>query len=158
MSNTVNEGGRRVDALLGQYASDHQNPTNQQIHAICVPVILWTTLALLWALPSPFPGMWAGLAMAAALIYYQRLSPVLGLAMLGVFLVLSAFTLGLDRTLGPVGLAGVAVVAFVAAWIAQFVGHGIEGKRPSFFTDLTYLLVGPLWVVAKGLRKFDISY
>jgi uncharacterized membrane protein YGL010W len=96
--------------------------------------------------------------MAAALLYYRRLSPVLAGAMLGVLLAMAVFTAALYRILGPAGLAGLAGGVFVLAWIAQFVGHGIEGKRPSFFTDLTYLLVGPLWVAAKVLRRFDLAY
>ena len=42
------------------------------------------------------------------------------------------------------------VGVFVVAWIGQFIGHKIEGKRPSFLTDLVYLLIGPIWT----LRKF----
>ena len=48
---------------------------------------------------------------------------------------------------------GSAIGVFVVAWIAQFVGHKIEGRKPSFLTDLTYLLIGPAWVLAKLYRK-----
>ena len=51
-----------------------------------------------------------------------------------------------------------AIGVFVAAWIAQFVGHKIEGKKPSFFTDLVYLLIGPIWVLAKFSRKMGWKY
>ncbi|PZQ26355.1 MAG: DUF962 domain-containing protein, partial [Stenotrophomonas acidaminiphila] len=47
---------------------------------------------------------------------------------------------------------------FVLAWIAQFIGHKIEGKKPSFLTDLTYLLIGPVWVLSKFYRKMGWRY
>ena len=59
---------------------------------------------------------------------------------------------------GPRGLLSLAIGVFVVAWIAQFIGHQIEGRRPSFLTDLTYLLIGPAWVVAKGLRKLGVAW
>jgi uncharacterized membrane protein YGL010W len=51
-----------------------------------------------------------------------------------------------------------AIVVFVGAWIGQFVGHRIEGRRPSFFTDLFYLLVGPAWLMGKAMRRLRVPY
>lgn len=153
---------RDVDRLLGNYSEDHRNPTNQLIHWICVPLIVWTVVALLWVVPVPpaigRPGLWAALAMVAALGYYMRLSRPLAAAMLVVFVLLLLITEGLFRVLGATGLLWTAVGVFVAAWIAQFVGHEIEGKRPSFLTDLQYLLIGPLWLTSKLMRKLGIAY
>ena len=47
---------------------------------------------------------------------------------------------------------------FVVGWIFQFVGHKIEGKKPSFFEDIQYLWVGPLFVVAWLLRRLGIRW
>jgi uncharacterized membrane protein YGL010W len=47
---------------------------------------------------------------------------------------------------------------FVLAWIGQFIGHKIEGKKPSFFDDLRYLLIGPLFVLAVLYRRLRIAY
>jgi uncharacterized membrane protein YGL010W len=47
---------------------------------------------------------------------------------------------------------------FVLAWIGQFIGHKIEGARPSFFTDLAYLLIGPAWLVGKLMRRAGVAY
>jgi len=153
---------REVDRWLGNYADDHRNPTNVLIHWICVPLILWTAVALLWVLPVPVligrQGLWAGAAMFFALSFYLRLSRTLGFAMLAVFVVLGLITEGLFRVLGGWALLWLAVAVFVLAWIAQFVGHKIEGKRPSFLTDLAYLLIGPVWIVAKILRRLGVKY
>ena len=154
------DGRREVDRWLGNYAEDHRNATNVLIHWICVPLILWTGVALLWVVPVPAwlgrAGFWAGVAMFAALSFYLRLSRALGLAMFVAFVVLGVVTEALYRWLGPSPLMWLAIAVFVVAWIAQFVGHKIEGKRPSFLTDLAYLLIGPAWIVAKIMRRVGI--
>jgi uncharacterized membrane protein YGL010W len=62
--------------------------------------------------------------------------------------------------LGSRQLLYLAIGVFVVAWIAQFVGHSklFEGKRPSFFTDLRYLLIGPAWILAKAYRRLGLSW
>jgi uncharacterized membrane protein YGL010W len=49
-------------------------------------------------------------------------------------------------------------VLFVLAWIGQFVGHAIEGKRPSFIKDLQFLLIGPMWLLADVYRRLGVRY
>ena len=153
---------REVDRWLGNYSEDHRNPTNVLIHWICVPLILWSVIALLWVVPVPAllgrAGLWAGVAMFAALSFYLRLSRTLGLAMFVAFVVLGLITEALYRSRGPAALMWLAIGVFVVAWIAQFIGHKLEGKRPSFLTDLAYLLIGPAWIVAKIMRRVHIAY
>ncbi len=103
-------------------------------------------------------GLWAGVAMFAALVFYLRLSRPLMFAMFVVFVVFGAVTEALYRTLGPSALMWTAIVVFVAAWIGQFIGHKIEGRKPSFLTDLAYLLIGPAWLAAKLMRRMGIPY
>jgi uncharacterized membrane protein YGL010W len=95
--------------------------------------------------------------MFAALSFYLRLSRPLGLAMFVAFVVLGLITEALYRSLGPSPLMWLAIVVFVVAWIAQFIGHRVEGKRPSFLTDLAYLLIGPAWIVAKIMRRVGLA-
>jgi len=153
---------RDVDRWLGNYSEDHRNPTNVLIHWICVPLIVWTGIALLWVIPVPAilgrAGFWAGMGMFAALVFFLRLSRPLCFGMLALFVILGLITEGLYRTLGPSNLMWLAIAVFVFAWIAQFVGHHIEGRRPAFFTDLAYLLIGPAWIVAKVMRRLDVAY
>lgn len=149
--------GRPIDHWFASYSGDHRNATNQAIHVVAVPAILWSVIALLWCIPVPGtllqPGAWAALAMFAAWLFYQRSSRSLGLGMLLVFAALAALTWWLHAALGRGGLLRLAVAVFVVAWIAQFVGHRIEGRKPSFFTDLVYLLIGPAWVLSKLYRR-----
>ncbi|HEY2347260.1 MAG TPA: Mpo1-like protein [Xanthomonadaceae bacterium] len=151
-----------ITTWFDHYSGDHQNATNQQIHVVCVPAILWSVIALLWTIPVPEafarPGAWAGLAMAATLIFYWQLSRKLALGMLLVFAIFGGISELIRMDFGMNALLWTAVAVFVVAWIGQFVGHKIEGKRPSFLTDLVYLLIGPLWVLAKGFRKLGMAY
>jgi len=153
---------REVDRWLGNYSEDHRNPTNVTIHWICVPLILWTAIALLWVVPVPATlgraGLWAGVAMFAALVFYLRLSRALMFGMFVAFVLLGFVTEGLYRTLGPSTLMWTAIAVFVGAWIGQFIGHKIEGRKPSFLTDLAYLLIGPAWLVAKIMRRLGLAY
>ena len=78
--------------------------------------------------------------------------------MLVVFVLMAWLTRWLHERLGTTQLLYLAAGVFVVAWIAQFVGHRLEGRKPSFLTDLTYLLIGPAWVLAKLYRKLGWRY
>lgn len=153
---------RDIDRYFAHYGADHQHPTNVVIHWICVPLIVWSVIAALWTIPVPpaigRPGLWAGVAMLAAVLWYYRHSRVLGLAMALAMIALGIATELLFRQLGGRGLLYLAIAVFVVAWIGQFVGHILEGKRPSFFTDIFYLLVGPAWLMGKTLRRLRLRY
>ncbi|HBQ16650.1 MAG TPA: hypothetical protein DEF51_37785 [Myxococcales bacterium] len=157
---------RPVDHLLARYGESHQNDTNERIHWICVPVIVWTVIALLWSIPTPdaFSALpllnWATLTLAGALAYYVYLSPPLA-AGLAVFSATSvALIVGYESTAlaSTLPLWGLALSLFVLAWIGQFVGHQIEGKKPSFLDDLTFLLIGPAWLLHFVYRKLGVAY
>ena len=153
---------RPIDQWFAHYSGDHQNATNQRIHVVAVPLILWSVIGLLWCIPvigDYFrPGLWAALAMFAAWMYYYKLSRPLGFGMLAIFIAMAWLTRWLEALLGLQNLLYLAIAVFVLAWIAQFIGHKIEGKKPSFLTDLTYLLIGPVWVLSKFYRKMGWKY
>ena len=153
---------REVERWLGNYSEDHRNPLNVTIHWICVPLILWAVIALLWVVPVPpmlgRAGFWAGVAMFAALVFYLRLSRALMFGMLIAFVLLGLVCEGLYRAFGPGALMWIAIAVFVGAWIGQFIGHKAEGRKPSFLTDLAYLLIGPAWLVAKVMRRIGVAY
>jgi uncharacterized membrane protein YGL010W len=146
-----------IDRWFARYSDDHQDPVNQAIHVVAVPAILWSVVALLWCVPPPGtlfrPGIWAAMAMFAAWLFYLRASRPIATGMLAVFALCAASCWLLAGAFGLRALGWLAAVVFVVAWIAQFLGHRVEGRRPSFLTDLTYLLVGPAWVLAKLYRR-----
>ena len=154
---------RTVTNWLGEYGASHQNPTNKLLHWLCVPPIVLSVIGLLWSLPVPavLAGVspwanWASLAAAATVLYYFALSPALAAGALLAFLALLAVTQALSQLPWPLWVTS--LVIFVAAWIGQFIGHAIEGKRPSFFKDLQFLLIGPLWLLAAAYRRLGLRY
>ncbi len=140
---------RRVDRLFDRYGESHRNPANKAIHWVCVPLITWSVLAALWA----WSAVAAYVGIAFALAFYAWLSPSLAFGMLAVLAVM-VYPLTL---LGTHALA-VAGVVFVLAWIGQFIGHMIEGRKPSFFEDVKFLLVGPAWLLGFIYRRAGIRY
>jgi uncharacterized membrane protein YGL010W len=154
---------RSVNYWLGEYGVSHQNPVNKFLHWICVPPIVLAVMGFLWSAPVPSvfaqvsPWLnWATLAAAAALMYYLLLSPSLAVGVLIAFVVLLLITQRLAHLPWPLWVTS--LVIFVIAWIGQFVGHAVEGKRPSFFKDLQFLLIGPLWLLAAAYRRFSVPY
>ncbi len=153
---------RTMQNWLDSYSSDHQNPTNKRLHWICVPPIVWSVVALLWIIPVPTsflrPGSWAVLALVAAFYWYWKRSHRLAAALLLAFVVLALITHALFVQLGAATLRLLAVAVFVLAWIGQFIGHKFEGRKPSFLTDLAYLLIGPAWLMSKLLRRLGFKH
>jgi uncharacterized membrane protein YGL010W len=147
---TAEAPARRLDQLLANYGESHQNPTNGAIHCVAIPLIMVSLVGLLYAL---HPWVAYGF-LALSMVYYVRLG---SWAFLAAMVVTAVLMLAIVQSLGSLVLP-VSVAVFVVAWIAQFVGHKIEGKKPSFFEDLQYLLVGPLFVAAKLFRKLGLKY
>lgn len=151
---------KTISYWMDTYAESHQNPTNKKIHYICVPLIMLTLLGLLWETTKPalFDGSvwfnWAMLLTAIAFIFYLYLSLRLFVAMIIVYapFVTVNYWLHIQQ---PFNLYLFYGLIFVLAWIGQFIGHKIEGKKPSFLTDLLFLFIGPIWVFIriKGIQK-----
>lgn len=141
---------RTIDTLLAKYSESHLNPTNEVIHFICVPVIVFTLLGLLWSMH----WIVAVAVTLASLAYYVKLSKpfAVGMALMSglMLLILAALP---DQAILPLSIA-----IFVLAWVGQFIGHQIEGKKPSFLEDLRFLLIGPLFVLSFLYRRLNLSY
>lgn len=152
---------KTIQQWFDEYAESHQNPGNKLIHWICVPVIVFSIIGILLALPFPFAersffANWAFVVYVAAMLFYWRLSQNIfrGLAIiLAVFLWLNhvLFQSGAD-------VFTISLILFVLAWAGQFYGHKLEGKKPSFLKDLQFLLIGPAWLLHFIYRKAGISY
>jgi uncharacterized membrane protein YGL010W len=141
---------RTIDTLLAQYSESHLNPTNELIHFVCVPIIVFTLLGLLWAI---HPAVAVAVTLAS-LAYYFKLSKPFAVGML----LMSALFLALLAALPDRAVLPLSVAIFVLAWIGQFIGHKIEGKKPSFFDDLRFLLIGPLFVLGFLYRRLKLAY
>ena len=100
---------------------------------------------------------WATIALLLVLYYYITLSVPLAL---GMFL-FSAVCLAAANLLSlflPIPLWLFSIILFIVAWILQFYGHKIEGKKPSFFKDVQFLLIGPAWLMHFIYKRLGIGY
>ena len=147
--NVMGSRTRNVDRMLDRYGEFHRNPANKAIHWVCVPLIVWSVLGMLWG-ASPAA---AYIAIGATMVFYVWLSLPLALGMLGV-IALMVWPLTL---LGSRALI-VSIAVFVAAWIGQFIGHIVEGRKPAFLEDVRSLLIGPAWLLADLYRRLGIAY
>ncbi|GGI24238.1 Mpo1 family 2-hydroxy fatty acid dioxygenase [Pedobacter mendelii] len=163
------ETKRPVDLYFDKYQESHNNETNEILHWICVPLIIFSLLGLVWSIPFPYIGFlgkyngfvnWASFLIAFSVYYYYRLSPVLSYMMLLLIIVMSWGIVSLEqleKSGGP-ALWLICVIIFVASWIGQFIGHKIEGKKPSFLDDVKFLLIGPIWLLHFICNKVGIKY
>ena len=141
---------KSIDQWFAEYGESHRNATNKAIHWICVPLITYTLLGLLWAL-SPYALL---VFSTVALVFYLTLSMTMSLViLLAVILMAWSFTL-----FSREALVISCIVIFVLAWIGQFIGHKIEGKKPSFFKDIQFLLVGPIWLLGFLFKRYGWTY
>lgn len=156
----------QLDTLLAKYGESHQNSRNKLIHWIAVPSIVFSLLGMVWAIPMPefmkeYPYFnWASLVIAFSLYYYYRLSPILAFAMIIVTGIFSFIIVQIEyaEQAGGMALWQVCAIIFVVAWIFQFIGHKIEGKKPSFLEDVQYLLIGPIWLLHFVFKKLGLPY
>ena len=154
---------RTVEQWFGEYGESHSNPGNELLHIICVPPIVLSVIGFIWSIPIPAafaqvsPWLnWATVSMALAIVYYFCLSVSLGIGAAIGLSVMAWVVSWLATFAWPLWLTS--LVIFAAGWIGQFIGHAIEGKRPSFFKDVQFLLIGPLWLLGHLYRRLGISY
>lgn len=128
---------KSIGEWFDEYSESHQNPINKKIHWVCVPAILFSIIGII----AHFSALLTALLVVLTLIFYAQLDLVLAVAMAALLVVMAWLIYVL-----PVGV-GFYIALFVFAWIGQFYGHKVEGKKPSFFKDLQFLLIGPVWCI-----------
>ncbi|MDG1331186.1 MAG: DUF962 domain-containing protein [Crocinitomicaceae bacterium] len=152
---------KTVQQWYSEYAESHQNKLNQSIHYICVPLIFFSIIGLFMSIPNTFLAElsgfdsllfvnWAIIGLIVPMIFYTSLSFRVFLRMV----IFSAICIAGNYFMSfVVDLLIASIAIFVLAWIGQFYGHHVEGKKPSFLKDLQFLLIGPAWVFEKMVKK-----
>lgn len=157
---------RKIDQLLNEYGESHRNETNKAIHWVCVPLIFLSIVGLIASIPagllqhlagSTIFATWATVALLLTTLYYSSLSLSLTIGMV-LFALLCLLIINFLGKLAFAPLWSICIVIFVVAWIGQFYGHKVEGKKPSFFKDLQFLLIGPAWLMHFIYKKIGIRY
>lgn len=159
---------KTTEQWLAEYGESHQNGFNKMMHWVCVPAIMFSIVGLLWSIPSgilqtlapvgfePFFN-WATLALVLALFFYVRLSLMMALGMFAIaFLMLLGNYYLSQLNIAPLWV--LSLLIFAIAWVGQFYGHSVEGKKPSFLKDVQFLLIGPAWLLSFVYQKMGIRY
>ncbi len=147
---------KSIQQWLDEYAVSHQNATNKLIHWICVPSIFFSIVCLLNEI-SIFEGLsLAHIVLIAAMIFYIRISWKIAIGLFLFYLACLGGAIQLQNL--ETSLWKIALGIFITAWIGQFIGHKIEGKKPSFFDDVQFLLIGPAWLLSFTYKKLGINY
>jgi len=141
---------RTIDALLAEYRLRHRNRTNEIIHCVCVPGIVFAGLGLAWAM-HPLAAIALSLA---ALRYYFPLSKTLAIGMLTMLVAMLIVLL----VLPPAIILPLSLAILVLAWSGQFIGHMIEGGPPSVFGHPRLFLIGPLFMLGFLYRRWALDF
>jgi uncharacterized membrane protein YGL010W len=156
---------RKVDLLFAEYSKSHRNATNKFIHWICVPLIFWTILGFTSLIPSPhFCASYFGCTSIISIVviilitlFYIRLSFLIAIMMIVIMLMMEHFIYLTNISMGRQSWM-IYLSVFIITWIFQFIGHKIEGKKPTFLKDLQFLLIGPIWLLGFILKKAGVKY
>ena len=173
-----------IDDWFDAYSVSHQNKINKIIHWICIPLIFWSIIALFSLIPHGYLDIfnhpllnslthWGTILILLGLIFYIRLSfnIFIGMMLLSACVLIdihyTVYLFDLNRYCGLFANSSIdgrifllysSIIVFIFAWILQFIGHKIEGKKPSFFQDIQFLLIGPAWLLGFIYRKLKINY
>lgn len=155
---------KSADQWFAEYGESHQDHANEIIHWICVPTIFFSVLGLLWSIPVPaglaavLPWFkWLHPLLLAVMAFYFRLSVSLAFGLLG-FVSICYVLIEYQTILCPFPVWKSSLILFVLAWIGQFIGHKVEGQKPSFFKDVVFLLIGPAWLMHFIYKRLEIVY
>ena len=155
-----------IQQWLDAYGVSHQNKTNKMIHWICVPLIMFSLLGILSLVKFTIPFFSsyyciniAHILILFSIIFYFRLSIPITIGMI-IYSILNLYIINQFELLytSKSTLLIIYISIFVGAWIGQFIGHKIEGQKPSFFEDLQFLLIGPAWLLSFIYNKVGIKY
>lgn len=135
---------------MSEYSATHRHPTNILLHNICVPLIFFSVMGMIHCLSRYFfqSDALGIFVFGGVLLFYFRLGIKPFFFMTCTVLISWALVFLADR-LPLVWPSQGYLFLFVLAWIGQFIGHYLEGKKPSFIDDLRFLLIGPLWLFYK---------
>ena len=148
---------KTLDEQMAIYAAYHRNPWNRLTHFIGVPAIIFAILIPMAWVDFGTGVNLARLFVAAVLIYYFVLDPILALAMT---VVVAALLYAAEQVAGTGTWAGWVWFGafFLGGWIFQLIGHVFEGRKPALLDNLFQIFVAPIFLVAEiffalGLKR-----
>ena len=150
---------KSIQQWLDEYGVSHQNQANKTIHFVCVPMIFFTIVGLLYCIKLPnLLGIQitvAHVVLIGVAVYYFTLSVPLAFGIILYAFICIMLCHLIEQSTGHLLL--ISIILFALAWVAQFWGHHIEGKKPSFLKDIQFLLIGPAWIMSFLFKKLGLS-
>jgi len=148
-----------VAAWFAEYGECHRHPANEFIHWLCVPVIFAALLGLAWSAPVPEAWQeaapwfnWVLLVIAAASVFYARLSAAVSAGVLLFMGVAYAGIAVLDFTnVWPVWKYSLAALA--VAGPVRWLGDRLEARPASLRQWLGFPLLAPAWLLGRLYQK-----
>jgi hypothetical protein len=160
---------RSTAVYFDKYSGSYQTTAQKIIQWVCVPLIMFSLLGLVWATPFPYIKFlgayngffnWASFLIAISIYYYYKISPPLSYP---VFIVLFGFSYGImqleqwHKNGGP-ALGIICLIVFIVAASAQFAKLQIKSKKPSLADGFRFLIISPVWLLHFVFRRFSIRY
>jgi uncharacterized membrane protein YGL010W len=157
-----------AERYLNAYALSHQDPVNKVIHYICVPLLMFSLFGLLWAIPFPafkvlgtYNGYfnWASFAIAIAVYYYLRISPLVSYTMLFVLLGFSYIIMSLLswQALGGPPMWQFCVSVFIPSLCLLLIGNSREKTFSQYGLNIKSLPMAPVSLMYTLLRVLRIN-
>jgi uncharacterized membrane protein YGL010W len=150
----------RWERLLVMYGSSHRHPVNVAIHLVFVPVIIGSIFLALMRVALPLGGTKIPLAYVFAgvtFVYYLSLDVRSALALVPIAGGLLFLARWASASLPASWLWGIAASGFFGGYIAQFIGHAVEGRKPALVDHpIRGVLAAPLFMGVEVSRMLGL--
>lgn len=156
-----------IGRVISRFSDSHTTSRNKLIHYITIPLVSFSVLAIVWAIPFPhlaflgkFNGFvnWASILIAGTVYYYYRMSPFLTYGILLLVFGFSAIIVSLEKLhlQGGPELHIIPMAILLPALLAQVAGHRTERSTPDAASSFRSLLDGPLWLMDIIFKKVGL--
>lgn len=160
---------RKLDHYFNYYSEKSLTLNSRIIQGICAFGLYFGLLGLSWSIPFPylqFLGQynsyfnWASFVIAFSIYYYSKLSPLLSYVMLFLTLVFTYLITILEKQ--ELDNKQVMILTFVSILLGfelvRLISYKLAGKSSTLKMELTFILIGPIWIVHFLLKKWFVRY
>ncbi len=138
---------------MAMYTAYHRDVRNCATHFVGVPMIVFSLLVALSAVPlgqfGNIPITLATVFLSLLLALYWVAVPLMGLVATVVHIPLLWYADAAAND--PASIWIIAGVCFVGGWVIQFIGHLFEGRRPALADNFLQVFMAPGFLVVEAL-------
>ncbi len=159
---------RTLDFFLDHYDQKYPTPNGRIIQGICALVASFSILDISWALPFPHIGFlgqynsyfnWASFVIAISIYYYSTLSPLLSYLMLFLALVFTYLISVIEKQFPDQSRMAIFFMLILLLSLLLHYQHVKRISKHNFVPiDLSFIWIGPIWVLSLLLRRFRIKF